>query len=440
MKAPRQGIYHFSKSGTEGKSHLHLRIDPDGSGILLINANRLFHLNPSAALMAHSILNEHSEKQTIKEICHHFNVLKATASSDLVSFKSTFLEMIKPDGPCPIHALDIDVIHPFSKRPSAPYRMDLALTYLCNNDCTHCYNVKSRNLQELSTKDWKKVIDRLWEIGIPHVVFTGGEPTLRQDLVELVEYASTKGQITGLNTNGRRLQDKRFVEDLVAAGLDHVQITLESHDPLIHDEMVRHKGAWKETTAGIKNAVESELYVMTNSTLLQSNSGSLSELLDLLASFKVPTVGLNSLIHSGRGEKVTSGLSDDVLPGLLEIAKKKTSANHQRLIWYTPTQYCHFDPVLWELGVKGCSAALYNMCVEPDGSVIPCQSYYSPVGNILTSAWESIWNHDLAIQLRERRNAPTECLLCPVFSECGGGCPLSMHLSKPILPKIPIAV
>jgi radical SAM protein with 4Fe4S-binding SPASM domain len=77
------------------------------------------------------------------------------------------------------------------------------------------------------------------------------------------------------------------------------------------------------------------------------------------------------------------------------------------------------------LGVKGCSAALYNMCVEPDGSVIPCQSYYQTLGSLLSDPWESIWNHELAIRLRERRNLPGKCLGCSLLPECGGGCPLS---------------
>ncbi len=77
-----------------------------------------------------------------------------------------------------------------------------------------------------------------------------------------------------------------------------------------------------------------------------------------------------------------------------------------------------------ELGVKGCTAALYNMCVEPDGAVIPCQSYYSPLGSLLNDPWDSIWNHDLAVSLRERRSIPEKCAGCALLSECGGGCPL----------------
>jgi radical SAM protein with 4Fe4S-binding SPASM domain len=268
------------------------------------------------------------------------------------------------------------------------------------------------------------VIDRLWELAIPHIVFTGGEPTLRSDLPELVGYAQSKGQITGLNTNARRLSDPRYVAQLVEAGLDHVQITLESHDPTIHDRMVAAPGAWKQTVAGIQNALATRLFVMTNTTMLQANSPDLGETLDFLAGLGVPTVGLNALIYSGRGATVGSGLPEGRLAPLLELARSKTESHGQRLIWYTPTQYCHFDPKQLDLGVKGCTAALYNMCVEPDGAVLPCQSYYHPLGNLLSEPWETIWNHDLAIHLRERHYVAERCQSCELLAECGGGCPL----------------
>jgi radical SAM protein with 4Fe4S-binding SPASM domain len=78
------------------------------------------------------------------------------------------------------------------------------------------------------------------------------------------------------------------------------------------------------------------------------------------------------------------------------------------------------------LGVKGCTAALYNMCVEPDGSVLPCQSYYHSLGNILSDDWKDMWNHKLSIRLRERQDIPDKCTSCSLLSECGGGCPLAI--------------
>jgi MoaA/NifB/PqqE/SkfB family radical SAM enzyme len=90
--------------------------------------------------------------------------------------------------------------------------MDLAITYRCNNDCAHCYNARERNFPELDTDHWKKILDQLWSLGVPHIVFTGGEATLRNDLPELIAHAESNGQITGLNTNARRLADEKYVQ------------------------------------------------------------------------------------------------------------------------------------------------------------------------------------------------------------------------------------
>jgi radical SAM protein with 4Fe4S-binding SPASM domain len=188
--------------------------------------------------------------------------------------------------------------------------------------------------------------------------------------------------------------------------------------------MVRAPGAWQQTVAGIQNVLDTPLYVMTNTTLLQENAPGLDQSLDFLAKLGIPTIGLNALIYAGRGKNVGSGLQENQLTPLLDLARRKTSQREQRLIWYTPTQYCNFDPMLLELGVKGCTAALYNMCVEPDGAVIPCQSYYQALGNILNDPWNSIWNHELAVSLRERRHIAEKCGACVFLAECGGGCPL----------------
>jgi len=168
---------------------------------------------------------------------------------------------------------------------------------------------------------------------------------------------------------------------------------------------------------------------MTNTTMLKTNVKTIPDTLDFLAGLGVPTIGLNALIYSGKGATVGTGLIDRELHPLLEIARTKTEMRGQRLIWYTPTEYCGFDPMSLDLGVKGCTAALYNMCVEPDGSVLPCQSYYQRLGNILNDPWDSIWNHKLSVRLRERQELPQKCSNCALVSECGGGCPLQFEES-----------
>lgn len=434
---PLPGLYHFIRETPAGKARIHLRLEPDGRGLLLVNAARAYQLNPTAAAMAYLHLDGCLTTEAAGILSRHFNAPAVRLRIDFDELRSQIDLLTDPNQHCALCELDLETSMPFSSAPSAPYRMDIALTYRCSNECAHCYNARPRRYPELSTLQWKEALDRLWRAGVPHVVFTGGEPTLRPDLPELIAHAEHNGQITGLNTNGRKLANPAYVDTLVAAGLDHVQITLESHDPKVHDAMVSSAGAWEDTVAGIRNALSSHLYVMTNSTLLQSNAPLLEQTLDFLASLGVPTVGLNALIYSGKGITAGTGLPESALPPLLDLARNRTDRAGQRLIWYTPTRYCEFDPVALDLGVKGCTAALYAMCAEPDGAILPCQSYYQPIGNLLVDPWERIWNHDLAVALRERRNINPACHECDLLSVCGGGCPLS-RLSDPSIKTKPI--
>ena len=423
---PTPGLHGYTKLHGSARAQIHLRVEPDGRGLLLVNASRVVHLNPTATLMAWYTLEGISESEALTQMQRRFHASRKTLSDDFAAIRQQIEQLIHPNGACPIHDLELDILPPFSETPSAPYRMDLALTYRCNANCAHCYNARPRSYPEMDTTRWLQAIDILWDMGIPHICFTGGEATLRSDLPALIAYVQAKGQISGLLTNGRLLSDPEYVKRLVDAGLDHVQITLESHRAEIHDEMVRASGAWKDTVQGIQNALQTGLFVMTNTTLLANNTPSILETVDFLADLGVPTIGCNALIYSGRGMTVDTAIPESALAPTLEAVHTRTSDHGQRLIWYTPTQYCHFDPVQMQLGVKGCTAAMYNMCIEPDGGVIPCQSYYEQLGNILQDSWDSIWNHEIACSLRERRYIPDECNSCPMLQECGGGCPLTL--------------
>lgn len=430
-RALRPGLHAYERrDGAGSRVRLHLRVEPDGRGLLVINAARVLHLNQTAVEYARLILEGVPEARAVRAIRRRYRVDVATAQADYRRLLEQIEALTVSGGSiCPIHGLGLERIDPFSVSLAAPYRMDLALTYRCNNDCPHCYVARSPNYPEMGTVTWKGVLDRVWEVGIPHVCFTGGEATLREDLVELVAYAEEKGLVTGLLTNGRCLSDAAYTRALVAAGLDHVQITLESHDEAVHDHMVAVSGAWQETVQGVQNAVAADLYTTTNTTLTQKNVLTIEETVAFIASLGVPTFACNSLIYSGRGATVGTGFEEGELAPVLERVREEADRRGLRLIWYTPTQYCAFSPLQLELGVKACTAALYNMCIEPDGAVIPCQSYYEPLGHILHDPWDAIWNHDLARSLRERRYAPKKCRECPEFALCGGGCPLYLRMT-----------
>jgi len=431
------GIHAYEqRDDAGGRVRLHLRVEPDGRGLLVINAARMLHLNQTAAEYARLILEQMPEEQAVRTIRRRYRVDAATAHADYRRLREQIETLADPDSTvCPIHGLNLERIDPFSVSLTAPYRMDLALTYRCNNNCPHCYVARPNDYPELNTSEWKAVLDRVWEVGIPHVCFTGGEATLRPDLAELVSYADEKGIVTGLLTNGRRLSDAEYTQRLVAAGLDHVQVTLESHEEGVHDGMVAARGAWQETVDGIRNSVTDGLYTTTNTTLTHENVPTIENTVAFIASLGVPTFSCNSLIYAGRGETVGTGFREGELGPILERVRRVADRHGLRLIWYTPTQYCELSPLQLELGVKACTAALYNMCVEPDGAVIPCQSYYEPLGHILHDPWDAIWNHDLAVSLRERRYAPDKCQDCPEFPLCGGGCPLYLKHTQDEIPS-----
>lgn len=234
------------------------------------------------------------------------------------------------------------------------------------------------------------------------------------------------GLVCGLVTNGRRLKDPSYFNSLLDAGLDHVQITVESYDPKVHDRITGVEGSWEETIQGLKNAIASPIYTLSNTTLNQWNVKDILKTIEFLHSLGLQQFACNSLIYSGKAPDVVKefALEDSSLEPILTSIRNKAHELGMEFTWYTPTEYCVLDPLQLELGIKSCSACRISMCIEPDGTVIPCQSYFTPLGNILKDDWVKIWRHPLCLKLRARKYVPEKCFDCPSLNICGGGCPL----------------
>ncbi len=408
---------------------LQLRIEPDKRGVLVINANTVLHLNESASAYAYYFMQGLPQDQVVKKIRRKYRVNATQAKADYEKLVYTISTLAQTEKVCPVSFLEVEKEEPFTYQYSAPLRMDMALTFRCSNDCVHCYAGGPHETPELNTSQWKEVIDRLSQIGVFIITFTGGEPTLREDLPELLLYAQNKGMVTGLITNGRRLKDPAYVKALEASGLDFVQVTLESHKPKIHDAITATEGSWKETVAGIKNAVKSQIYVTTNTTLSKHNAQDFLRTIDYIKELGVAAFGCNSLIYSGKASAASPefALSIESLKELLPKIRDKAHQLGLKFLWYTPTQYCQLDPVQLGLGVKSCTASMINMCVGPNGDVYPCQSYFESLGNILVDAWEKIWNNPLSVKIRNREYVEPKCKDCPQLQVCGGGCPLELQ-------------
>lgn len=282
----------------------------------------------------------------------------------------------------------------------APHRMDLMVSAMtkngvwhCNQKCVHCYACGQPQAEEaeLGTEDWKRIIDKCRAAGIAQLTFTGGEPTLRDDLVELIEYG--KWFITRLNTNGVLITGD-LAQALRAASLDSIQITFYSADEAVHNALVGAK-RYADTVQGIRNALAAGLSLSVNTPLCTLNRDYLKTL-ELLHGLGVIYVTCSGLITTGNAETQESErmqLDKDELKAILKDAVRYCFANGMEISFTSPGWI--EDTFFAELGIRtpSCGACLSNMAVTPGGHVVPCQSWLSgrALGNMRTDEWDSIW-------------------------------------------------
>jgi MoaA/NifB/PqqE/SkfB family radical SAM enzyme len=310
----------------------------------------------------------------------------------------------------------------YSRFMTAPHRMDLMVSALtkddkwnCTNNCVFCYasNQYQSGKNELSTGQWKRVIDICRQNGIPQLTFTGGEPTMRKDLAELIDYS--KWFVTRLNTNGTLLT-LDLCKRLHAASLDNVQVTLYSSDKTVHNALVG-ADTFDKTVEGIKNALKEKLDVSINTPLCQLNDDYVSTL-QFAKELGVEFVTCSGLIPAGGatdGQSEVKQLSEYALLEILKKAKKFCVDNKIEIMFTSPGSTD--GKKLMALGYHPpfCGACLSNMAVAPDGEVVPCQSWLDEnagLGNILKKDWEFIWESSLCKKIRAKKeSALSNCLL-----------------------------
>lgn len=298
----------------------------------------------------------------------------------------------------------------YAPEMTAPHRMDLMVSAMtkdgswhCNQKCLHCYAAGQTMAEtaELTTAEWKTILEKLGQSRIPQVTFTGGEPTLRADLVELVSAA--QWFVTRLNTNGRLLT-KELCRGLFDASLDSVQVTLYASDPAVHNRLVGAPG-FEETVQGIRNAVEAGLNVSVNTPLCSANTA-YADTLRFASSLGVRYATCSGLIPAGGAEGEESRmtrLGETELTACLREAME-TARELEMEVDFTSPGWLP-EETLRSLGltlIPSCGACLSNMAVAPDGTVVPCQSWLGGVtlGNVLRDDWASIWEGQTCRDIR----------------------------------------
>lgn len=319
--------------------------------------------------------------------------------SDLQMMLDTLIAVAQGKEP-PLHIQPISLAQ-YAPRMAAPHRMDLMISTMvkdnawhCNQKCLHCYaaNQPLSAVPEMDTDQWLAVIEKCRSIGIPQLTFTGGEPTLRQDLVKLVQAA--QWFVTRLNTNGRMLTSA-LCKDLRAASLDAVQITFYSADEAVHNELVGVDG-YTDTVNGIKNALAAGLNVSLNTPLCSLNKDYRATV-EFAYDLGIRYLTCSGLIPAGNAAESASKsvrLTPEELTEVLRPAMD-FALSHGMEVNFTSPGWLDED-TLTGLGftqIPSCGACLSNMAVAPDGTVLPCQSWLTGhgLGHILRTPWNRIW-------------------------------------------------
>ena len=365
IKPIPSGIYHYISPPDDPRNYrMHLRLEPEGNGVLIINASTILHLNQTAAEYAYYLVKNEPVEQAAHKMVERYHVDLEQAKNDYQELVDRIQTLINTPDLDPVTFLDLDRIRPFTGHITAPYRLDCALTYRIPERTIETALVKCVD-RELDTIEWKSIFDKAWSAGIPHIIFTGGEPTLRDDLPELIAHAESNDQVTGLISDGLRLSERDYLDSLLQTGLDHLMIIFQPDN----------EAAWD----ALENSLVEDLFVAVHLTLDDKNKDELAGLIDQLAEKGVKAISLSA--------------NDQSLYGVLEKLRSQVADLTLELVWNLPVPYSTFNPVDLETElieqIEGEGRAwLY---VEPDGDVLPAQGVNRVLGNILSDNWDQIW-------------------------------------------------
>ncbi len=394
--------------------------------LLILRPNKIHHLNRTATEMLAALYAQDTPgvAAVVGETAARYGIPRAQVEADLERLlRSLALVLQNREGLAPAVRKT-----PFGSHVrELPVLSEIALTYRCQNRCEFCYASapeRGARVPEMSTDEVKRVLDAIVDDArVPTVSFTGGEPTLRPDLPELIAYAKSRRLRTNLITNGLRCGANGYVDRLAAAGLDSAQVSLEAADAATHDAVVGHAGAWRRTVQGVRNLKAAGIHTHTNTTINHLNRGRLLELVDFLADLGQPYLSMNMVIRTG-GAVGRPDLGYEGIGEVVVAVRDRAQARGMRLVWYSPVPFCLFNPAAHGLGSQSCSAADGLLSIAPDGGVLPCSSFEQGVGNLLREPFGEIWNRRAAKYWRRKEFLPPGCRDCELAELCCGACPL----------------
>jgi Fe-coproporphyrin III synthase len=321
------------------------------------------------------------------------------------------------------------------------------ITSNCNLKCVHCYNNSGagRDSNEVTTREAKAVLDDLADFGVPSVLFSGGEPMMRGDLFELMEYAVGKGLGVVISTNGTLIgeDEAKRIKDV---GVSYVGVSLDGIGE-INDKFRGSEGAFERAANGIRNCQAAGVRVGLRLTLTKRNVQDIDRLFDFFDDNGIERACFYHLVPSGRGEGIfnddlTHAQSRAAIERVLARTKAFKQAgkttdiltvdNHVDGV-YLYLKLLKEDPeraeevwklLVWNGGGMNSSGVGIG-CIDFNGKVHANQFWgHYDLGDVHEKSFSEIWSNDSEPLLKGLRNrsgyVKGRCKLCKFFAACGG--------------------
>ena len=299
-------------------------------------------------------------------------------------------------------------------------------TKRCNLFCKHCYREAGPDENtdgELSTAEGAALIREIKAAGFQLLIFSGGEPLLRDDIMTLIASAKAAGLVPAMGTNGTLLTPE-VVRELVQSGLRGIAISVDSLDRVYHDDFRGQSGAYEKTQAGIDNALAAGLRVQINLTLTEKNQGVFDELVDYYEEKGVQAVHPFFLVPTGRALAMPGeALAAEAYFAMIRKILQRQGKTRLEL---KPTCAPQFMTMAKEMGLaqrftRGCLAGTGYCCILPNGDVHICPYLPVCVGNVRQERFSELWRDNRVFQqLRDFSQYEGQCGQCEDVAICGG--------------------
>ena len=309
-------------------------------------------------------------------------------------------------------------------RPHGPMKIiSWNTTNACNMYCAHCYrDAGCRASEELSTAEAKKMLGEIAKAGFKIMIFSGGEPLMRPDIVELVQTAADLGMFPVFGSNGTLLTPE-LAAKLKAAGCRGFGISLDSMDREKHDKFRAFPGAWDGAVRGMKICREAGIPFQIHTTVMDWNQDEIEDITDFAIELGAKAHHFFFLVPTGRAKTIEeeSLRAEQYESVLTRIMKKQEQVD----IELKPTCAPQFLRIAAELGQKsrfhrGCLAGLSYCIVSPRGKVQPCAYLNMELGDVRETPFDEIWAKNPVLQKLRTLDYSGGCGTCGYKRACGG--------------------